>query len=244
MNNEPVLEIKNVTFMYGRHPVLEDISLSVTAGESIAVTGPNGSGKSTLLKLVLGLLRPSSGSVKIFGRDAASFAERHRVGYLAQKPGHNAGFPSTVEEVVTAGRVAGRGLFRRYSDEDRRQAHEALKQVGLYDERRKPIGALSGGQLQRALIARALTAQPQLLILDEPAAGIDAAAQERLYEILSGLVAQSGLTLIMVSHDLEAVAPLVKRQVCLNRRLCTCRHHVPEDNILSLVACEKRLWTA
>ncbi|MCL6635281.1 MAG: metal ABC transporter ATP-binding protein [Peptococcaceae bacterium] len=244
MSENPVLEIDQVTFSYGCHPVVEDISLKVAAGEFIAVTGPNGSGKSTLLKLILGLLKPSSGSIRLFGENPGRSSGRYRVGYVAQKPAVNTGFPSTVEEVVAAGRTAPRGLFKLLGADDRRQVHESLRLVGLYGERHKPIGALSGGQQQRAFIARALAARPQLLILDEPATGIDTAAREQLYGVLKDLVSREGMTIIMVSHDLEAVASLAQRQVCLNRRLCTCQLQRPEENILSLAACRKRPWTA
>ncbi|MCL6634365.1 MAG: metal ABC transporter ATP-binding protein [Peptococcaceae bacterium] len=246
MNKDtPAVELEKVSFSYGCHPVLEEISLTVYCGESVGITGPNGAGKSTLLKIAAGLLKPSSGSVKLFGRDARHFKERSRVSYVPQKASFiNTGFPSTVEEVVLAGRIAGRGLFRALNREDRRLARAALAEVGMEEHCHRPIGALSGGQQQRVFIARALAGHPDILLLDEPAAGLDAEAQARFYTLLRELVRKNGLTLLLVSHDLEAIAPVVDRQVCLDKHICSCCHRAEAGAALDHRTCKKRLWTA
>lgn len=245
IKNVPALEIENVSFRYGCHPVLEAINLTVASGESVGLTGPNGSGKSTLLKMVAGLLKPASGSIKLFGRDIRDFKDRSRISYMAQKASFiNTGFPSTVEEVVLAGRIAGRGLFRALNREDRRLAHEALTEVGMGDHSRKSIGALSGGQQQRVFIARALAGHPDLLLLDEPAVGMDAESQARFYSLLRELVVKNGLTLLLVSHDLEAISSVVDRQVCLDKHICSCCHNREGREASGDETCKKRLWTA
>lgn len=245
MKRKIVLEIEKVNFSYGCHLVLEEVGLTVLSGESVGITGPNGSGKSTLLKLVAGLLKPLNGSIKIFGQDLRDYKNRERISYVAQRAGFfNSGFPSTVEEVVLSGRTVTRGLFRPLNMDDREIAGRALAETGLYDYRRKPIGSLSGGQQQRVFIARALAGQPDLLLLDEPTAGMDPEAQANFYTLLKELVTKKGLTLLLVSHDLAAVSTVVDRQVCLDKHLCSCCQHPVENVSLSFRDCKKRLWTA
>lgn len=239
----PVLEMENVSFSYGCHPVLEEINLHVSPGESVGITGPNGAGKSTLLKLVAGLLKPSSGAVKLFGQSLKDFKDRGRVSYVSQKASFiNNAFPSTVEEVVLAGRITRRGLFRYLNKEDRSLALKALSEVGMDEHRHKPIGSLSGGQQQRVFIARALAGQPELLLLDEPTAGMDPETQARFYFVIKELVVQKGLTLMLVSHDLDAISMVVDRQVCLDQHLCSCCHNLSDSP--QGETCRKRLWTA
>lgn len=245
MIRQNVLELEKVNFSYGCHPVLENISLTVLSGETVGITGPNGSGKSTLLKIVAGVLKPQNGTVKIFGRDSRDFKSRERISYVAQRSSFfNSGFPSTVEEVVLTGRIAARGLFRSLNGADRRIAGEALAETGLYDLRHKPIGTLSGGQQQRVFIARALAGHPDLLLLDEPTAGMDPEAQAVFYSLLKELVASKGLTLLLVSHDLASISTVVDRQVCLDKHLCSCCQHLAERDSSSFSDCKKRLWTA
>lgn len=245
MKNEAVLEMLSIRFNYGCHTVLEEVSLTVLKGEALGITGPNGSGKSTLLKIVAGLLQPTEGSLRLFGQDSSDFKDRCRLGYVAQKASFiNTGFPSTVEEVVLAGRVARCGLFRSFSREDRSIALESLARVGLVDQRHKPIGALSGGQQQRVFIARALAGLPELLLLDEPSTGMDAENQDRFYSLLRELVDDHGLTLLLVSHDREAITSVVDRKVCLDKRLCSRCDNLESTSSLSYGDCKNRLWTA
>lgn len=240
----PVLELKNVSFSYGCHPVLEKINLSVPSGESVGITGPNGSGKSTLLKLIAGILKPAGGNIKLFGQPWKNFKDHGRLSYLPQKASFiNNGFPSTVEEVVLAGRTTRRGLFRFFNREDRSIVQQALSEVDMAEHRHKPIGSLSGGQQQRVFVARALAGHPELLLLDEPTAGMDPENQARFYSLLKNLVTRKGLTLMLVSHDLNVISTVVDRQVCLDQHLCSCCHHTNNDTPRGL-NCGKRLWSA
>jgi zinc transport system ATP-binding protein len=219
----PVVEIRNLSFTYGCHPVLKDISLSIMAGEVVGITGPNGAGKTTLLKLLVGQLQPQSGEIKIYGINASNGGWRRRVSYIPQRAVYfNQAFPATVWEVVLSGRAGRKGLFRSYGAADFNVVGEALRTMEIYTVKDAPISSLSGGQQQRALIARSLAAEPELLIMDEPTVGVDAAATERLYSILKEINAGKNLTLIVVSHDQEGIAGIITRQVCLNLHLCTC----------------------
>lgn len=215
----PVLELDNITFGYGRQSVLEDVSLSVDRRDFVGLIGPNGSGKSTLLRIAVGLLRPDRGAVRLFGRPIDRFREWPRIGYVPQVSAARAGFPATVAEVVLAGRTARRGLFRRLGAADRRAADRALELVGLGAFRHRLIGALSGGQHQRVMLARALAGEPDLLLLDEPAAGVDVGAKFELLDLLSDLCRERGLAVVYISHDLEALRSHLTKIALLDRRL-------------------------
>ena len=216
----PLVELRGVGFGYGGEPVLEGIDLTVARGEFVGLLGPNGSGKSTLLKIVLGLARPTAGRVTLFGREAARFKERWRIGYVPQRLAtFDAQFPATVAEVVGMGRYARLGPFRRPGAADRAAVGRALAAVEMGPFRDRRIGQLSVGQQQRAFIARALASEAELLILDEPTAAVDAATQEAFYHLLEGLNRDLGLTIVLVEHDLAMVAAHVASVAVLNRRL-------------------------
>lgn len=226
MSKQPLITLEKVNFTYGCHPVLSDVSLTIESGDAVGVVGPNGSGKTTLLKLILGQLRPNAGSVKLFGVEAARFKEKYKIGYVSQRAAHfNTQFPATVREVVSSGRVAKRGLFRPLVRGDYRLVDEALEMVGLSELAQQPVGILSGGQQQRVFIARALAAEPEVLILDEPTVGVDQATLSALYQLLRRLNQITGITLLMVSHELEGLSSIINRQVCLDRHVCTCQCH-------------------
>ncbi len=217
---QPVIQAEGVDFAYDGPPVLEGINLTVWAGEFLGIVGPNGGGKTTLLKLILGRLRPRRGAVRLFGRPVAVFRDWQRVGYVPQR-GHllDARFPATVGEVVATGRYGRAGLFRPLGRDDRRAVDRALEAVGLVHLRGRLVGRLSGGEQQRALIARALAGEPELLVLDEPTVGVDAQAQEAFYGLLRHLNRDLGMTLILVSHDVGVVTTEVRQLACVNRRL-------------------------
>lgn len=219
----PVIEINRLSFTYGCHPVLKDVSLTVMAGEAVWITGPNGAGKTTLLKLLVGQLQPGEGEIRIFGSNAGTGRWRQRVSYVPQRAAFfNPSFPATVMEVVLSGRAGLRGLFRSYNSNDYSEVEKALKTLELDHLKNALISTLSGGQQQRAFIARALASGPDLLIMDEPTVGVDNAAGRRLYSILKKLNREENLTLLIVSHDAEGAAGISTRQVCLNLHLCTC----------------------
>ncbi len=216
----PVVEVRDLFFSYGEEMVLEQIDLTVARGDFLALMGPNGSGKTTLVKLILGLLKPLSGEVRLFGCPVDRFRQWYRVGYVPQKAtSFDTRFPATVEEVVSAGRYGRLGPGRRPGKDDRRAVEEALELVGLGGAGHRTVGNLSGGQQQRVFIARALVGQPELLVLDEPAVGLDSRALESFYALLERLNRDMGITLITVSHDTGTVARRVGKVACINRRL-------------------------
>lgn len=213
----PVIELDSVSFRYGRAPVLENVTLSIRERGLVCFLGPNGGGKTTLLKLILGLLKPDTGLVRLFGRPPAD--SRNRVGYVPQHARYDPLFPATVEEIVQMG-CLGKSTESLRARGAHQLAHEALDEVELSDLAHRPFSDLSGGQRQRVLIARALAAQPDLLILDEPTSNVDQRAETRLYETLLRL--NERMTILLVSHDLGFVSNIVQSVVCVNRRVV---HH-------------------
>ncbi len=214
-----VLSATDVSFAYGTEVVLEHVALEVRAGEFAALAGPNGSGKSTLLRILLGLLAPQGGSVEVFGVAPHDLRDRWRVGYVPQRPRIAPDLPATVEEVVATGRLAKQGWWRRRRAADREAVDHALESVALTDQRRKRLHELSGGQQQRALIARALAADPELLVLDEPIAGVDVESQELFRDSLVHLVQEHHAAVLLVSHELGAVADDLDHVVVLKHRV-------------------------
>jgi zinc transport system ATP-binding protein len=210
------VSIKGLWVNRNHHLVLENIWLELEKGDFLGLIGPNGGGKTTLIHVMLGLIKPSRGEVRILDREPE--AARRFIGYLPQKTFFDRSFPITALEVVLMGRSGKVGLFRRYSLSDREAALRALEAVGLGDYAQRMMGSLSGGEQQRVLVARSLVSKPELLILDEPTAGIDAAQQTVFYELLSRLNA-AGMTMILVSHDISAVSTYVRKIACLNQRL-------------------------
>ena len=215
MKKPPVIEIENLSFSYDGFQVLDDVNLTVDEGDFLSIVGPNAGGKTTLLKLILGLIRPTSGNVRVFGNPPIK--ARSRIGYMPQHTSLDPLFPVSVMDVVLMGRLGNGtklGLFRR---SDKEAAADALRQVELYEVRNRPFSALSGGQAQRVLIARALVSRPELLLLDEPTSNIDAVVETELFEILNHLNEQ--MTVAVVTHDLGFVSQYVKRVACVNRRV-------------------------
>ncbi len=216
----PIIEVKGVYFSYGNHLVLEDINLTIHKGDFLAILGPNGSGKSTLLRLIVGVLTPERGKILLFGQEVNSFREWWRLGYVPQRAIAKVDpvFPLAVEEVVAFGLLAKKRFPRFLSQEDREAILQALRQVGMEAYLGKRISNLSGGQQQRVFIARAIVSEPEVLLLDEPTTGVDAATQERFYDLLGELNAK-GLTIVIITHDIGIVNKHVKQVACLNRRL-------------------------
>jgi zinc transport system ATP-binding protein len=211
----PVLLADAVTFAYGRTQILDCVNLTVDTGEFVALVGPNGSGKSTLIKVLLGLLRPDAGRVSVLGSPPQDLTERWRIGYVPQRPPALDLLPVTVAEVVASGRLARSGWWRRARAADRTAIDEALEVVALTEHARHPLAQLSGGQQQRALIAKALVAGPDLLVLDEPVAGVDVASQRRFRDALVSLTVVHRKAVLLVSHELGAVADDLDRLVVL-----------------------------
>jgi zinc transport system ATP-binding protein len=208
------LELEDVSFGYRPgQPVLTDVDLAVEEGEFVAVAGPNGGGKTTLVRLALGLSRPDSGSVRLFGEPAHRFSRRATLGYVAQRAQIGGQGPVTVREVVAAGRLAQGGLLGPLRARDRAIVDAAIEDVGLSEHARDPLSELSGGQQQRAFIAKAFAGEPSLLVLDEPTAGVDAESQEALARLLDRLHRDRRVTTLYVSHEFGAVEGIVERLV-------------------------------
>ncbi|PKB78537.1 MAG: hypothetical protein BZY88_17750 [SAR202 cluster bacterium Io17-Chloro-G9] len=215
-SNPIALEVQGLWTGYDSQLVLQDVSFQVAQGEILGIIGPNGSGKTTLLNALLGLVRPWQGKVRIMGQPARHL--RKKVGYMPQVENVDWDFPVTVGDVALMGRYNRRGPFSRTTKEDRELANQALHRVGMYQLRDSLIGQLSVGQRRRALLARALANQPQLLLLDEPMAGLDATAQHQILDLLEDLRAE-GATVILSTHDLSCVSAYCDNALCLNRKL-------------------------
>lgn len=210
-----VIEVKDLTFRYYERPVLEDVSFTVAKGDYVGLIGPNGAGKSTLIKLLLGLLKPESGRITLFGQDIRTFTQWPKIGYVPQAGAYTAGFPATALEVVLANMYSQIGIFRLPRARHKEAAMEALKKTGMQGKAQTLIGSLSGGELQRVMIARVLANNPSVMLLDEPMSGVDAASSEDLYELIRRLVADTQLTVIMVSHHTEALSVNAGRLFCI-----------------------------
>ncbi len=216
----PVIDIRHLWVIYNHQPVLEDVTLDIRDNTFVGILGPNGAGKSTLLKVILGLIPPTRGTVEVFGQDPRQARRRgDLIGYLPQRPLANPRFPVSVLDVVLMGAYGRIGLGRRPGREDREAALAHLARLGIRHLANRPIGEISGGEQQRVFIARALAMKPRLLVLDEPTISLDACSQDELYDLVSHLKEDLKLTIIMVSHDIGAVATHVDDIVCLNRRV-------------------------
>jgi zinc transport system ATP-binding protein len=200
--------------------ILEDANLEIEAGRYVGILGPNGAGKSTLLKVILGLIRPTRGQVRVFGEPPAKLRHQgNMVGYLPQRPLSNPRFPVSVLDVVLMGRYGRIGLLHRPSPHDREMARLRLADLGIAHLAHRLIGDLSGGEQQRVFIARALSMEPRLLVLDEPTVSLDACVQDDIFEMVNSLKEKLDLTVLVVSHDIGAVARHVDDVVCINRRI-------------------------
>ncbi len=212
-----VLTADAVSFSYGREPAIDSVSLSIEPGEFVALVGPNGSGKTTLLRVLLGLVRPQRGTVTVLGEDPRELRDRGRVGYVPQRHRLDPELPVTVAELVATGRLARRGWWRRFNTEDHEAIDHAIDAVALSGVRKRPVAELSGGQQQRVMIARALASNPDLLVLDEPVAGVDAESQRLFRDSLVHLVREHAAAVLLVSHELGAVADDLDRVIVLKR---------------------------
>jgi zinc transport system ATP-binding protein len=219
-HSENIIEVRDVSFSYNGHDVLRDVTLDVHRGDYLAIVGGNGSGKTTLVRIILGLLVPKKGSVRLFNTNVANFKDWKKIGYVRQHATNvDRGFPSTVFEVVLMGRFALRGLLQRVTAGDRQEALRALDEVGLTHLKDVHINVLSGGQLQRVLIARALAGEPEILFLDEPTVGVDADTKASFYELLRKLNRERKLTVVLITHDVESIAHEAMHIACVDCRV-------------------------
>lgn len=207
-----MVEARDLWFAYQDHPVVRDANFSIDQGDFVSIIGPNGGGKTTLLRLMLGLLEPDKGALKVFGRKPES--ARRRIGYMPQHVNLDPTFPVTVQDVALMGTLGRGWTMGPHSERNREAAGRALKDVEIQDLRNRPFSSLSGGQRQRVLIARALAGDPELLLLDEPTASLDPGVQDDLYELLRKL--NERMTVVLVSHDISVVSKHVNKVVCVN----------------------------
>jgi zinc transport system ATP-binding protein len=227
MDKSPAIVAKEICFGYGSQKVIDELSLVLEEGDFMGLLGPNGGGKTTLIKLILGILKPTCGEIKLFGKPQSQFRDWHLIGYVPQNATNfDRQFPVTVSEVVAMGRAGNGGIVAGRKDE-RRIIDEALEKVGIRDLAQRRIGQLSGGQQQRAFIARALANQPRLLILDEPTAGVDVESIERFYDLLNSLN-REGITILLVSHDIGTLTKNANRIACIAGSLF---YHCPSKEL-------------
>jgi len=217
VSGAPAIALEHVSLALGGNPVLEDVTLAVPERDYLAILGPNGGGKTMLLRVILGLVEPDRGTVRVLGR--APREARGHVGYVPQHVQFDLDFPIRVLDVVLMGRLGARGPFGPFGRADREAARVALGRVQMGDLAGRPIAALSGGQRQRVLIARALAMEPEILLMDEPTASLDERIGRDLWELLEKLSHQ--MTLVLVSHDIGAISQYVRSVACLNVRLHT-----------------------
>jgi zinc transport system ATP-binding protein len=210
------IEVEDLSFSYGNEPVFTQISFSVHKGDFVAVIGSNGAGKSTLLRLILGELTPSGGKIRLFDQDIRQFENWPKIGYVPQAGLQSSvNFPATAEEIVAANLFSQIGLFRFPQKEHREKSRSALELVGMEAYSKRLIGELSGGQQQRIMLARVLVNDPEIMLLDEPTTGVDARTVQSLYELLAQFNRDTGLTIVMVTHDISRAANYVSRILCL-----------------------------
>ena len=236
-----LIQIDHLDFAYAQTPVLKGLHLTVEQGSTMGVIGPNGGGKTTLVKLLTGRLQPTAGRILIDGlRPIDAVRRGDRIGYLPQNPRVETNFPINVRQAITLGLAGKTGVLRPYAKSDLAMVESLMERIGVMDLAEEPIGSVSGGQLQRALIARALVAKPKLLILDEPTTGIDVRGQQAFIEFITELKKELNLTVIFVSHDLRAVTSISDRIACLNVTLHyhDVPQHLPADLVYKMFACD------
>ncbi|MCC8177482.1 MAG: metal ABC transporter ATP-binding protein [Bacteroidales bacterium] len=231
MNKPPLITLQDISLERDHRTILDDINLTVHQGDFVAITGPNGGGKTTLLRIILRLLKPSTGSVT-YHNPLGEVVKSLPIGYLPQKNMIDAHFPIDVEQVIASGLLAQKGLT---SQEREQRVGETIRLVELESHRRHPIGQLSGGQLQRALLGRALISNPKILVLDEPLSYIDRHFEQHIYKIIADLA--STTTIILVSHEITTIAAMANRHLIVNHTIheCASAHH------FARLACDEEL---
>jgi len=216
MERKEIIKLENVSFSYNQKEFLKNVNISIYEGDFLGVIGPNGGGKTTLLKLILGLLEPKTGRIRVFGKTPR--VGRESIGYLSQFKNIDFDFPITAFEIVLLSRV-NKKLFKRYTKQDREAAEKALKNLKIWHLRNKNLNELSGGEKQRVFVARALANEPKALLLDEPTSNLDMRIQEEFYDVLRKL--NKKISIVIVDHNIETVSKYTKEIVCVNK----CKTH-------------------
>lgn len=215
-----VINLQKVGFTYGEQWLFKDVSVQISSGDFVAIIGPNGAGKSTLLRLIANIYTPTAGKISLYGQPMGEFKNWHKIGYVPQNPARQQkSFPITVREVVSLGCLQTNSLWARPSRADKLAVEAVLEEFGLQSFANRKIGELSGGQQQKVFLAKALVKKPELLLLDEPATGIDSQTKVELYERLA-VLNKAGCTIVMISHDLELTARVATSALCVDRGVC------------------------
>jgi zinc transport system ATP-binding protein len=221
----PIFDIKNLSFNVRGQSILSNISLEIFSAEYIAIIGPNGGGKTTLIRMLLGLDKPSSGEIRIFGKKIKNFKDWYKIGYVPQRASHvDASFPATVLDIVKMGRTSQLKIFSGFSQKDKDMVHDAMSKMDILDLSDKMIGTLSGGQRQRVMIARALASKPEILILDEPNTGVDMVSQKSFYKLLQKLNKEENITIVFITHDIGVIADDIARLFTINQKATICNN--------------------
>lgn len=220
LSSDPLILVENVSFSFNGLEVIQNVSFAISPGDFLALIGPNGSGKTSLIRIILGILKPSTGRIVLLGEELSQFTQWQRIGYVPQKATHmDPYFPASVREVVAMGLLSKKRFPRLFTRQDEAAIDRALDQVDMKALKNRRIGELSGGQQQRVFIARAIVNGPDVLFLDEPTAGVDADTQARFYEMLADLNRKEGLTIVLITHDFGIITKHVNKVACLNQRL-------------------------
>jgi len=233
-----IVELKSVFAGYNDEVILKDVSLEICDDDFIGIIGPNGGGKTTLLNVILGLIKPFKGNIEFYNNEKGT---NNKIGYLPQTNKIDKKFPITVSDVVLSGLLYGNDFFGRYSKSQKQKATETLQRIGICDLKEMTIGELSGGQMQKVLLARAIVSSPRLLILDEPNTFVDNQFEGELYEILRQL--NEEMAVVMVSHDVGTISSYVKTIACVNRNLHYHRSNIISEEQLASYNCPIKLIT-
>lgn len=221
----PIFDVQNLCFEVMGQKILNHISFNIFGGEYIAIIGPNGGGKTTLIRLLLGLEKPTSGTINIFGKKQKKFKKWSKIGYVPQRASLvDPNFPATVEDIVKMGRITKRKSFFSMSKEDMQIVEDVMKKMDITHLKDKMIGTLSGGQRQRVMIARALASSPEILILDEPNTGVDVKSQQRFYELLRKLNKEDKITILFITHDVGVIVDDIARLFTINQKATICNN--------------------
>jgi len=220
-----IFDVKNLNFNVRDQKILSNISFEIFSSEYIAIIGPNGGGKTTLIRMLLGLEKPTSGEIRLFGKKLSSFKEWYKIGYVPQRASLvDENFPATVLDIVKMGRVSQRKIFATEREEDREIVRDSMIKMDVLKLKDKLVGTLSGGQRQRVMIARALASSPEILILDEPNTGVDVKSQKNFYALLSKLNKEEKITILFITHDVGVIADDIGRLFTINQNAIICNN--------------------